>query len=211
MSELVLRLAPSARTLDRLFRTLTAVALALFLFRVLSEFLVSHSPVLFLLAAGETLTVALVILSRFPMVRSTHPADIAITIGGTFYFLFIELNTGHALLSQPWPLVLQSGAILWQIASKYTLGRSFGLLPANRGVVQSGPYRCVRHPIYLGYLVGHIGFLCAFFSVQNAILLAAVYGFQIARLLREENVLSQDPAYRTYMERTPWRLIPGVF
>ena len=47
------------------------------------------------------------------------------------------------------------------IAGKLTLGRSFGLMPANRGVVSSGIYRFVRHPIYAGYLITHVAFLAA--------------------------------------------------
>ena len=42
------------------------------------------------------------------------------------------------------------------IAGKLALGRSFGLVPANRGVVASGPYLLVRHPIYSGYLITHV-------------------------------------------------------
>ena len=38
------------------------------------------------------------------------------------------------------------------IAGKVVLGRSFGLVPANRGIVARGPYLLVRHPIYAGYL-----------------------------------------------------------
>ena len=47
------------------------------------------------------------------------------------------------------------------IAGKITLGRSFALLPANRGVVSTGVYQIVRHPIYMGYLVTHAAFLIA--------------------------------------------------
>ena len=46
------------------------------------------------------------------------------------------------------------------IAGKLSLGRSLGFLPANRGVVVSGLYRLVRHPIYLGYLVTHVAGSC---------------------------------------------------
>ena len=43
--------------------------------------------------------------------------------------------------------------VLLVIVGKLTLGRSFGLVPANRGVVARGPYNVVRHPIYAGYLI----------------------------------------------------------
>ena len=45
------------------------------------------------------------------------------------------------------------------IAGKVSLGRSFGLMPANRGIVSTGLYRLVRHPIYMGYLITHSGFV----------------------------------------------------
>ena len=45
------------------------------------------------------------------------------------------------------------------IVGKMALGRSFGLVPANRGVVVRGPYTLVRHPIYTGYLITHVAFL----------------------------------------------------
>ena len=40
--------------------------------------------------------------------------------------------------------------LLVVVAGKISIGRSFGLIPANRGIVSSGLYRLVRHPIYLG-------------------------------------------------------------
>ena len=57
------------------------------------------------------------------------------------------------------------------IAGKVTLGRSFGLIPANRGIVSTGLYRLVRHPIYLGYLLTHLAFLAANPSPWNAVIL----------------------------------------
>lgn len=202
---------PSHSLLDGIFRILAAAAFSFFLAFLVQRFLISHEPVFLMLAIGEGLTLALVILARSPMVRSTHPWDIALTLGATFYFLLIQLESGRALVPEPWPVLLYIGAIVWQIWAKWTLGRSFGLLPANRGVVQSGPYRVVRHPIYLGYLVGHMAFLCGFFSWQNLTLLLCVYLVQGMRLLREEKVLKADPAYQAYMTTTRWRLLPGLF
>ena len=68
--------------------------------------------------------------------------------------------------------------------AKVVLGRSFGLLPAQRGLVTAGPYRIVRHPIYFGYLIGHIGFLLVNFSWRNAAVLALLYVAQVVRIQR---------------------------
>jgi protein-S-isoprenylcysteine O-methyltransferase Ste14 len=100
----------------------------------------------------------------------------------------------------------------WQFTSKFFLGRSFGLLPAQRGLVLNGPYRLVRHPIYLGYLIGHIGFLLVNFSWRNLAVLALLYAAQVHRILREEAVLAANNAeYRAYQQRVRWRLLPFIF
>jgi protein-S-isoprenylcysteine O-methyltransferase Ste14 len=69
----------------------------------------------------------------------------------------------------------------------------------------------VRHPIYSGYLITHVGFLLGFPSVHNLIVYSAALAIQIARLLREEHLLKQDPRYQEYMKLVPYRLIPKVF
>jgi hypothetical protein len=97
------------------------------------------------------------------------------------------------------------------IASKLTLGRSFGVVPANRGVVSSGTYRFVRHPIYLGYLVTHIAFLIANPLPWNFWVLGAADTALILRSLREERALEYDEAYVVYEQQVRWRLLPGIF
>ena len=76
------------------------------------------------------------------------------------------------------------------IGGKLSLGRSFGLMPANRGVVSTGLYRLVRHPIYMGYLITHVGFLLAnatfwnvliFVAADVALMIRAVYEERVAR------------------------------
>ena len=69
---------------------------------------------------------------------------------------------------------LQLAGLAWQVAAKVTLGRSFGLLPAARGLVTSGPYRVVRHPIYLGYLITHLAFVAANPTMWNVATLGAM-------------------------------------
>lgn len=97
------------------------------------------------------------------------------------------------------------------IAGKITLGRSFALLPANRGVVSAGLYKLVRHPIYMGYLVTHVAFLIASPSLWNIVALVAADAALLVRAVCEEETLAKDPAYRDYQTRVRWRVAPGIF
>ena len=106
--------------------------------------------------------------------------------------------------------VLTSGLIL-VIFGKITLGRSFGLVPANRGVVVGGPYSFVRHPIYTGYLIAHLAFLIANPTPLNAIIIGLADGALIIRALMEERVLVRDVVYQAYCRRVGWHLVPGLF
>lgn len=111
----------------------------------------------------------------------------------------------------PLALGIFIGGNLFQLWAKLVLRRSFGVAPANRGVKVSGPYAIVRHPMYMGYGIVHISLLLLMFYPINLVLYAIGWWAQILRILAEERVLSEDPAYRDYMKRVRWRLIPGVF
>jgi protein-S-isoprenylcysteine O-methyltransferase Ste14 len=97
------------------------------------------------------------------------------------------------------------------VVGKMTLGRSFGLVPANRGVVVAGPYAFVRHPIYSGYLVTHIAFLLAHPHLWNVALVVVSDTALIIRALVEERVLDRDASYRAYCRRVGWHFVPGLF
>jgi methanethiol S-methyltransferase len=73
-----------------------------------------------------------------------------------------------------------------------------------------GPYRLVRHPMYLGYFATQLGFLLSSFSIQNLMLYLIAWVFQLLRILEEERFLSLDPAYRAYQNSVRYRLIPGL-
>jgi protein-S-isoprenylcysteine O-methyltransferase Ste14 len=98
-----------------------------------------------------------------------------------------------------------------QISAKVILGRSFGLIPANRGIKVAGPYRIVRHPMYAGYTTLHMGFLLGFPSFWNILLYSTELVIQLARLLREELLLNEDQNYRAYAARVRYRVIPLIF
>lgn len=101
------------------------------------------------------------------------------------------------------------GVMLTQVARVY-MGRSFGILPANRGIVSKGPFRWVRHPIYFGWLVLSIGYAMSYTNPRNVILIVATLPFMVWRIEQEEAHLSADPNYRSYMDRVRYRLLPGL-
>jgi len=107
-------------------------------------------------------------------------------------------------------LVLQTAALAWTVTSMAFLGRSFGIAPADRGLVTGGPYRLVRHPMYAGEIVALAGFTLAHLSLRNALALLALSLVQAVRALREEKVLD-SPEYRGYGRKVRWRLFPFVW
>jgi protein-S-isoprenylcysteine O-methyltransferase Ste14 len=108
-------------------------------------------------------------------------------------------------------VVVELVAVAFSQVSRVYLGRRFGLLPANRGIVSTGPFRLMRHPIYVGWLVLLLGYAMAFPSALNFVAIAAMLPFMMWRITLEEELLTHDPEYRAYCEQTRYRLVPGVF
>jgi protein-S-isoprenylcysteine O-methyltransferase Ste14 len=107
--------------------------------------------------------------------------------------------------------VLVVCGLAWAIWSLRFLGRSMSVLAQARAVIDQGPYRWVRHPLYTGEIVAGLGVALAADSYGAVALWVGLCGLQVYRALREEQVLMQAlPAYRSYRERTA-ALLPGVF
>jgi protein-S-isoprenylcysteine O-methyltransferase Ste14 len=102
------------------------------------------------------------------------------------------------------------GVGLSQVARIY-MGRSFGILPGNRGIVSKGPFKFVRHPIYVGWLLLTAGYLLSYPSWPNCFIMIATLPFMMWRISLEEELLVNDAEYREYEGRVTFRLIPGVF
>ena len=92
-----------------------------------------------------------------------------------------------------------------------TLGRSFGLVAANRGIVTNGPYRLVRHPIYSCYLLTQAGYLLENPTARNCAVIFGTIFFQLVRIRTEEQCLEQDEEYVAYRRNVRWRLIPRLY
>ncbi len=101
------------------------------------------------------------------------------------------------------------GIALTQVARVY-MGRSFGILPANRGVVSQGPFSWVRHPIYFGWIALSIGYAMSYPSARNVLLIVVTLPFMVWRIEQEERHLRDDPEYCSYERRVRYRLVPGL-
>ena len=91
------------------------------------------------------------------------------------------------------------------------LGTAFSIVPEARRLVQTGPYRWVRHPLYLaGFIIG-LALLAANFSPPALGLFLGFAGCQALRMACEEDLLARAfPEYDEYRRHT-WVLLPYVY
>jgi protein-S-isoprenylcysteine O-methyltransferase Ste14 len=164
-----------------------------------------------LLVISESLAVFLILTRRFATTVSRRPLDWILSLVAVNAPLLVVPAAASAFVPSEVANTLMIAGMIIQISAKAVLWRSFGLIPANRGIRTKGPYRVVRHPMYAGYTITHIGFLLGFPSLQNFLLYFATFLIEVIRLFREEAILKKDRLYRAYAARVRYRLLPGVF
>ena len=187
------------------------VLFALLSVNLLREFLRTGHMTGMLLLASESLIVILTIVRRRAMFIDTSPRAAMVTVVSLVGPWALRVAEDSALAPDIITSVITASGLLIVVISKVTLGRSFGLVPANRGVVIRGPYGFVRHPMYMGYVLSHIGFFLAQATVWNAAAIIVGDGTLIVRALMEERLLHRDATYASYCQRVTWHLVPGVF
>lgn len=94
---------------------------------------------------------------------------------------------------------------LWALTN---LGKSFGISPADRKLVQTGPYKFVRHPMYSGELITLLGAVIGCVSFWNIFVVLLMFTSFYLRIIWEERIIS---GYESYKKKIRWRLFPGLW
>jgi len=201
----------SPRVLDRIEQVVIALLWVWMVERVAVAFFRDGNHILWIVLISETSVMVFTLVRRSTTKISMNPGDWLLAITATAAPMMIQTASDPVFSLRVAGVMLVLLGNLGQAAAKLALARSFGIGPANRGIKIAGPYRVVRHPMYAGYLVVHLGALLMMPLPINLVLYAIGWTAQIRRILAEETLLRQDAIYRAYMARVRWRLIPGVF
>jgi protein-S-isoprenylcysteine O-methyltransferase Ste14 len=159
------------------------------------------------------LMAAMVILRTRPSDKAPGLEPRISALGGTFLMYGVvlfprcDLSPSAEVIAILLTMIGTAGAIL----ALAQLGRSFSLMAETRQLVTSGPYRFLRHPLYVAEEMAMIGLFMQHASIGAALLFAVQIGFQLRRMHNEEAVLTaRFPEYAVYQQHTA-RLIPGIY
>ena len=164
-----------------------------------------------LLLASETLVVVLTVMRRSTSIIDRSYRARILTALSLLGPMLVRPSSVAALAPEVMTVLLSAAGLTIVIGGKLSLGRSFGLMPANRGIVSSGLYKLVRHPIYMGYLITHTGFVAANPTLWNVLMVVGADLALMWRAVCEEETLQKDEAYRGYQQMVRWRVVPGIF
>ena len=163
----------------------------------------------------QHLLVLLIALTRRPPEAQdlSLPANAAVVVAYAYPYaqvMYLRWVPG-APASPAGGLVLVVLAACLSLASLLSLGRRFGVFPALRGLATKGPYRIVRHPMYLAYVLADIGYNLQEWNFGTALMVIAGWLSLLYRIHAEERVLSQDARWSAYAALVRRRLFPGIW
>jgi len=199
----------SKRIGDFLLFGVTAAELAILL--VLTP---TFLPVDWIYVLQHILVLGIAFWRRMPQLKDhSLPSSVAVFVA--YSYPYAQVAYLRWMPGDPaWPdggLVLVTLAACLSIASLLTLGRSFGVWPALRGLMTKGPYRFVRHPMYLSYLIADIGYNLQEWNYGTALMVMAGWLSLLYRINAEEKILSRDAGWSAYAASVRCRLIPGIW
>jgi protein-S-isoprenylcysteine O-methyltransferase Ste14 len=181
--------------------------------------------ILFLLTPTFTITDWIYVLQHFivlgialtrpqPKVRDYSIAS-SMAVGAAYAYpyaqvIYLRWSPGYVAWPTAGLTLVTLGASL-SLVSLLTMGRLFGIRPALRGLVTSGPYRLVRHPMYLSYVIADIGYNLQEWNSVTLLLVLVGWMSLLYRIHAEERVLSQHAEWPAYLALVPYRLLPGLW
>lgn len=169
----------------------------LFIIRVMQ--FASGDPISILLAAQSALAAFFLVMHK-PVERISHPLMTFIAWACAMLPLAFDMKHVNTLYSIPGLLLA-----LWSLT---VLGFSFSVAPEDRGIVARGPYRLVRHPMYLGEIISLLGLCMSTPNTWNWLALLVFTRLLLLRISAEERVLE---GYDRYRKSVCWRLIPFLW
>ena len=162
-------------------------------------------------AIENTLLVVLFLTRRRSAETSTRALDWLVAATASWLPLLYQPQSGAGDTYVLFGTALQVTGLLMAVVAFGFLGRSIGIVAADRGLKTGGAYRVVRHPAYAAHVITGAGFLIANPHWINAVIWTVVFGCQIARIHAEERLLKRRTDYAHYSERVRWRLVPGLY
>jgi protein-S-isoprenylcysteine O-methyltransferase Ste14 len=174
----------------------------------------TFTPLDWIYVSQHVLVLAIAFTRRAPGAQDhSLPSSVAVVVSYAYPYAQV-VYLGWFPGDSAWPaagLVLVSISAFLSLASLLSLGRSFGVRPAWRGLVTKGPYHLVRHPMYLAYLLGDIGYNLQEWNVGTVLMVFAGWVSLFYRIQAEERVLSRDAEWPKYVASVPYRLVPGLW
>jgi protein-S-isoprenylcysteine O-methyltransferase Ste14 len=154
-------------------------------------------------------------LTRRPPEVEDHSLPSSAAVVVTYAYPYAQVAYLRWMPGDPlWPaggLVLVTLAACLSLSSLLYLGRWFGIRPALRGLATTGPYRLVRHPMYLAYVLSDIGYNLQEWNVGTALLVMAGWASLLYRIHAEERILAHHAGWTTYIALVRHRLFPGLW
>jgi protein-S-isoprenylcysteine O-methyltransferase Ste14 len=163
----------------------------------------------------QNLVVLGIALTRRPPEVKDHSLLTSTAVGVAYAYPYGQVVYLRWVPGEPvWPaagLVIVTFAACLSLASLLSLGTWFGVRPALRGLATSGPYRLVRHPMYLAYMLADLGYNLQEWNSGTVLLVLAGWLSLLYRIRAEERILSHDAGWAAYTVRVRYRLVPGLW